>query len=192
MYSSIRTGRVEIGVDGVDPLHQLLDRSDHRVELDADRAVLALRLHDDRKVDVVRPVEAAPVDGREIGRADAVEGEDLLGDRLVLREVEPVRAGAGVGDPEEIEVGGDVDVLGVVARVGLGEVENQVEIGARERLQRAGAAVQAMVGRPRGPSSSGPQRSPRGRLFSLFAREVFWRALGDGGGASSWSSNQAS
>ena len=129
MYSSISAGAVELLVDVVDPLHQLLDGADDRARVDADRAVLGGRLDDQRERDVVGVVELAPVGGREEGRPDAVEGEDLLGERLVLRQVERVGPGARVGASEQVEVRGDVHVLGVVAGVGLGQVEEQVGIG---------------------------------------------------------------
>ena len=59
MYSSISAGRVEVGVDVVDALHQLLEAAAHRAEVDADRAVLECRLHDHRELDVVGVLDAA-------------------------------------------------------------------------------------------------------------------------------------
>ena len=81
---------VELGVHAVDALHQLLQAADDGAEADADGAVLERRLDDAGEVDVVRPVETAAVAGHKIRRADAVEGEDLLREGLVLREVEAV------------------------------------------------------------------------------------------------------
>ena len=111
-------------------------RLDDRAGVDADRAVLGGGLDDQRERDVVRVVELALVGGREERRADPVEGEDLLGERLVLREVERVGAAAGVRLAEQVEVRGDVHVHRVVAGVGLGQVEEEVGVRARERDER--------------------------------------------------------
>jgi hypothetical protein len=146
MYSSIRTGESNCS-QLVDALHQVLDRLAQRVERDPDRAVLARGLDDHRELQVVRPVEAPAVHARKIRSADPVEGEDLLGKRLVLREVEAAGAGARVLAMEQVEVGGEVDVLGVVARPRLGEVEHEVALGVGEHLERLGRAVHLDVER---------------------------------------------
>src|ERR1700716_3035416 len=49
--------------------------------------------------------------------------------------MQSVRTGAGVAHLEQIEEGGDVDVLAVVAGVRLGQVEDQVRRAARETEQ---------------------------------------------------------
>ena len=77
-----------------------------------------------------------------------MEREEPLGDRLVLGEVKPRGSGAGVGNPEKVEVGRDVDVLGVVPGVGLGQVEHEIDLGRGKRLQCLGASVEAEVFRP--------------------------------------------
>src|SRR5204863_9921994 len=99
----------------VDPLHQLTDRRNHRIELDSDRSILAGRLDDDREFEIVRKIEPAPIRTRENGGMNAVEFENLLGDRLVLPVEQSARA--GTGDPlfEQLEVGGDAVVGRVVA-----------------------------------------------------------------------------
>jgi hypothetical protein len=130
--------RVELLLQLVDALHEVLDRLAQRVERDADRAVLARGLDDHRELQVVRPVEAPAMHGGEIRRPDPVEGEDLLGERLVLREVEAARPGAVYFLCSRVEVGGEVDVLGVVAGPRLGEVEDQVALEIGQGLERLG------------------------------------------------------
>src|SRR6185436_10260689 len=98
-----------------------------------------------REVDVVRPLKAPLVDRGEVRRAEPVEREEALRDRLVLREEESRRSRSRVRKVEEIEVGGDVQILRVVAPVGLGEVEDEVGLDARERLQAAPASVEAVL-----------------------------------------------
>ena len=46
-----------------------------------------------------------------------------------------MRTGAGVADLQQIEEGGNVDVLAVVAGVRLGQVEDQIRRAARETEQ---------------------------------------------------------
>ena len=84
--------RIEVRVQPVDALHQLADRRHDGVELDADGAVLARRLDDDRELEVVGEVEPAAIGTGEHRRMNAVELEDLLGDALVLRVEQPVRS----------------------------------------------------------------------------------------------------
>src|SRR4029453_10040560 len=91
------------------------------------------------------PLEAPLVDRGEVRRAEPVEREEALRDRLVLREQESRWSRPRVGKVEEIEVGGDVQILRVVAPVGLGEVENGVGFDARERLRAARASVEAVL-----------------------------------------------
>ena len=134
--------RIEVGVQPVDALHQLADRRHHGVELDADRAVLARRLDDHRELEVVREVEAAAVRAGEHRRVDAVELEDLLRDRLVLRVEQAVRAGAGEPLVDQLEVGGDAVVGGVVAGERLGEVEDQIALHPRQRVQALERSVE--------------------------------------------------
>ena len=134
---------VELGVDVVDALHQLLDRAAYRAELDADRAVLARRLHDHRELDVVGVLGAAAEHRGEVRGVDAVEREDLLGQRLVLREVQAVRAGAGVAPPEQLQERRHVRVVAVVPRERLDQVEDQVGLGLGDLDQARRRAVEA-------------------------------------------------
>ena len=117
---------------------------DDGVELDPDRPILARRLDDDRELEVVREVEPAAKRAREDGRVQAVELENLLGDGLVLGVEEPMRSGAGDALVDELEVGGDGVVGGVVTGERFGEVENEIAFHARERMQRLGRAIEAM------------------------------------------------
>ena len=87
------------------------------------------------KREVVREIEAAAERAREHRRVDAVELEDLLRDRLVLRVEQAVRSGAGEALAEQLEVGGDAVVRGVVAGERFGQVEDQIAIQLREGVQ---------------------------------------------------------
>src|ERR1051325_3615185 len=98
----------------VHALHQLAYGVDDRAELDANRSVLARRLDDDGELKVVGKIEAASVALRKGRRVDAVEREDLLRNRLVLREHQAVRARACVLLANELEIAGDFEVGGVV------------------------------------------------------------------------------
>ena len=129
----------------VDPLHQLLDAVDHRGELDPDGSVLPCRLDDQREADVLGMLEPPPEDRGEVGGRDAVEGEDLLGEGLVLGEVESLRAGARIAAAKEVEVRGDVRVLGVIAAVRFGEIEDQIGFQVGEGEQALNGAVEDRV-----------------------------------------------
>ena len=76
-----------------------------------------------------------------------MELEDLLRERLVLREVQGVRAGARVRPAEQIEKRRDVHVARVVARVRLGEVEREVRAVAHDRNERRVGAVENLIER---------------------------------------------
>ena len=75
-------------------------------------------------------------------RVDAVEGEDLLRDRLVLRQHQAVGAGAGVPLADQLEEAGDLEVGGVVVGKRLGEVEDQIALHPRQRQQALLRAVE--------------------------------------------------
>ena len=139
MYSSISTGESKLRMQPVHALHQLADRVDDGAELDADGAVLARRLDDDRKLQVVREIEPAAEALGEHRRVDAVKREDLLRDRLVLRQHQAVGAGAGVFLAEQLQERRDLEIGGVVVGERLGEVEHEIAVDA-------GQAEQALLG----------------------------------------------
>src|SRR5688572_20363637 len=66
---------------------------------------------------------------------DAVELQDLLRDALVLREKKAVGSGAGEALLNQLEIGGNAVVSRIVAAERFGEVENQIAIDARQRVQ---------------------------------------------------------
>src|SRR5262249_39897543 len=86
---------------------------------------------------------APAIDRAEVGCVDAVEGEDLLGQVLVLRQVEPARSGAGEAAAEQLEVTRDVRVVAVVAGERLDQIEQQVGLRARQLDQALARAVDA-------------------------------------------------
>ena len=94
------------------------------------------------KFEVVRKVEAPAERARKHRRVQAVELEDLLGDGLVLRVEQAVRAGAGDPLVDELEIRGDGVVGGVVAGERLGEIEDEIAIEARQRVQPLGRSIE--------------------------------------------------
>ena len=138
---------VEFLVDVVDALHQLLHAFDDGAAVDADGSVFRDRLDDQRKLDVVRVLGAAFVGDGEVRSLDLVKVENLFRDRLVLRQVESLWAAAGIGNVQQFQIGGDVLVHGVVAGVGLREVEDEVGAALCQRQQRLVLAVQNVIGR---------------------------------------------
>ena len=129
-------------VQPVHALHQLANGVDDGAELDADRPVFTGRLDDHGKVEVVREIEPTAVALGEYGRMDAMEREDLLRNRLVLRQHQAVGARTGVPFPDQIEERRDLEVRGVVIGKRLGQVENQIAVEARQCQQALGVAVQ--------------------------------------------------
>jgi hypothetical protein len=95
----------------------------------------------------MRPVEPPAVDGGEEGGANPVKSEDLLGEGLVLRQMQAERPRARVLESTEVEVGGEVNILGVVPRPGGGQVEDQVAFGLGQLGQGLPGAVDADVER---------------------------------------------
>ena len=134
-------GGAELVVDVLDALHQVLDRVHDRFRVDAFRRVFRRRLHDQRELDVLRVLDLSFVDHRRGRGIDVVEAHDLLGHRLLHGQVRRVRPGAGVFFPDQIEKRGEVHLLGVVAGVRLGEVEEEVSVLARDLGQRGRLTV---------------------------------------------------
>jgi hypothetical protein len=112
------------------------------VELDANRPVLARRLDDDGEFQIVREVETPAERPGEDGRVDAVKLEQLLGDGLVLREHQPVRSRAGEPLADQLEVRGDAVISEVVAAERLCEIENEIALHARERVEALDRSVE--------------------------------------------------
>jgi len=98
----------------------------HRVEVHSHRGVFAGGLHDQRKLEVQVLELGEPLDDPERGREDAAGHQQLLGLVLVEGEAEGERAGAGVGEAEEVEERRDGHLTAGIAPDGLAEVEDQV------------------------------------------------------------------
>ena len=58
-----------------------------------------------------------------------------------------VRSGAGVGNIEQIQKCGDLHLLGVIARIGFREVENEIGAAFGESEQRLRPAVENVIRR---------------------------------------------
>src|SRR5437660_1593129 len=128
-------GTVELVLDQPGPFQHLLLAMDDGARGDTYRSAARAGLDDHRERKLLTQLEFATLRHHERGRADAVVADDLLGQRLVLPQVQSVRTGAGVAHLEQIEEGSDVDVLAVVAGVRLGQVEDQIRWAAREAEQ---------------------------------------------------------
>src|SRR5205085_9499713 len=80
-------------------------------------------------------------------RVKSVKLQDLLGDGLVLRVQEPVRSRSGEALVDQLEIRADRGVGAVVAGEGLGEIEDQIAVHARERMQALDRSVETVQGR---------------------------------------------
>jgi hypothetical protein len=78
------------------------------------------------------------------GLTMAVKFEDLLGDRLVLRVEQAVRAGTREALRNQFEIGGDAGVGGIVPGEGLGEIEDDVAVHPRQRVQALDRTIEAV------------------------------------------------
>jgi hypothetical protein len=90
--------------------------------------------------------DASAIRSRKKRSLDAVKREDLLGHRLVLRHENGMRPRARVAQSQQVDVSDHVHFLGVVAPKRLGQVENEVGIAARERVQRLRAPIELEIG----------------------------------------------
>jgi hypothetical protein len=140
-------GRIEFRLDVVDALHQFLHAVDDGGGIDALGSIFRDGFDDEREFDVVCVVDIAAIGGREIGRLNSVKGKHLLGDGFVLRQDGRVRSGAGVGDIEQVQECSDLHLLGVVARIGFGEVEDEVGVAFGECYEGLRAAVEHVIRR---------------------------------------------
>src|SRR6266481_3782949 len=89
--------------------------------------------------------DVSTIRGGEEWSLDVVKSENLLGNRFVLRQKNRVRAGPGKGDAEQIDICDHVHFLGVVAVERFGQVENEIGIATRKRMQRLRTPVQFEV-----------------------------------------------
>ena len=112
--------RIEFILYVLDPLHHFFHVLDDGAGIDADRSILPRGLHDERERNIVRVLDASAVGGREERSLDAVEGKNLLGDRLVLAHEKRMRTGAGEAQAKQIDVGDHVHFFCVVAVERLG------------------------------------------------------------------------
>ena len=110
--------------DAVDHLGGAVDE---RFGVDADGGVHAQRLDEQRQTQAAGRLQRGVL--REHGEfrvAHAVEGEQLLGQRLVLLDVELAGAATGVRQTHQVEEADDADGAELVVAERLHEVENEV------------------------------------------------------------------
>src|ERR1017187_10859000 len=116
-FATCYRGHIDHAHDIKFPLIVKPTSEDGSIGIDADRSILRGGFDDQRELDVVRVVDGAAIAGREIGRLNPVKCEHLLGNRFVLRKDGRLRAGAGVGDLEQVQECRDLHLLGVVAGI---------------------------------------------------------------------------
>ena len=118
-------------MDDGDPLHQRDRVVDQRLSPDAERGVRAERLHEQRHPEVAAGLERSLAREDGVARIENVlEGEQLLGESLVLAQVELARSAAGVANAEQLEQAGDGDVAEDVVTEHLHQVEDEVGLAA--------------------------------------------------------------
>src|SRR5271163_4147840 len=78
---------------------------------------------------------------------DAMKSKNLLGNRLVLRHEDGMRARARIAQPQQIDVSDHVHFLRVVAVKRLSEIEDEVSIATRKRVQRLRTPIQFKIRR---------------------------------------------
>jgi hypothetical protein len=124
---------VQLLADVVHPLHQGDGIVHQRLPPDAERGVRTKRLDEERHPEVPAGLERLlPGEHRESGIEDVFEGQELLGESLVLTEVELARAAAGVLEAEQVEQPGDGDVAKDVVAKHLHQIEDQIRPPAGE------------------------------------------------------------
>ena len=110
---------------------------DQGVAADPDRGVGPERLDEQRHPQVAAGLEVVLGEDGEVGIQDVVEGQRLLGQPLVLPQVQLARPAAGVADAEQVEDPGHGDVAPDVVAEHLQQVEDQVGLAplhARDEL----------------------------------------------------------
>jgi hypothetical protein len=118
-------------VHELDPLLELLVAGHERCLRDAERGLLVERLDHERVGQLGRLADLlADRKHREARHADAVIGEQLLGQALVARQHQSARVAAGVALAQQLEVADDV----LVVDRDLLEVDEQIEGDVRLEL----------------------------------------------------------
>src|SRR5690242_5358955 len=90
-------------------------------------------------------LDAPAIRSRKERRLDTVKGKHLFGRGLILGQEMGVRATAGVANSEQVHVGRNVHLFGVVARKGFREVENQICATLGKRSQTLRRAVEHLI-----------------------------------------------
>ena len=91
--------------------------------LPGSRVIFRGRLHDEREFDVMRTVQHAFVNRSKERCVHAVELEEFLRNSLVLAKEQPARASTCVWNVQQVHVCCDGHVLGVIAGIGFGEID---------------------------------------------------------------------
>src|SRR6185312_7248981 len=90
-------------VDELDTLFEPRGVLHHGGLGDAERCVLDRRFHEEREAELARDTDArAALEDRELRCWNAVEGEELLAERLVARQQQAARVAAGIGLTQQL------------------------------------------------------------------------------------------
>ena len=171
-------GVVQLLPDVGHPLHQGHGVVHQRLAADAERGVGAERLDEERHPQIAAGLERLlPGEDREPGIEDVLERQELLGEPLVLAEIELAGAAAGVLEAEQIEQAGDGNVAEDVVAEHLHEIEDQVRLAAGQPGdQPLDVAVDAEDGDPVPQAPERPGHLGNDRLVVLrvfvFAVEI--------------------
>ncbi|MGA2126716.1 MAG: hypothetical protein ABSG76_11250 [Xanthobacteraceae bacterium] len=112
-------------------LDQLLVGVDHGALRDSDRGVLAQALDDEREAEARRAADlAAHREDGECRHRNSMVGQQLLGHVLAAGQHEAARVAPRIGNAQQLEIAGDVLVIGGLAVKLLEQVEDDVRLPA--------------------------------------------------------------
>ncbi len=120
-------------MDRRDPFHEGVGVVHQRLAADAERRVRAQRLHEERHAQVAAGLERGLAPEHRVARVeDVFESEQLLGEALVLAQVQLPGPAPGIPQTEQLEQAGDGDVAEDIVAEHLHQVEHQLGPAAGE------------------------------------------------------------
>src|SRR5208337_757340 len=120
---------------------------------------------------------APAIGGRKERSLDAVKREDLLRDRFVLGHENGMWPRARVAQSQQVYICDHVHFLGVVAAERLGQIEDQVGIAPRKRVQGLGRPSNSKY-EGSCPSFCSASKISSRSVFSFLTFFTFLRGLG--------------
>src|SRR5262249_28546564 len=120
-------GVADLLVDGADAVHHLGGASPDGFAVDPDPGVHAQRPYQPGQAQVAAGLQiGVEREDGEVREEDVVEGQELLGEDLVLLEVEFPRTASGIGDSQQVEQPRGPDGTELPGSERLQQVEEQV------------------------------------------------------------------